>query len=111
MFALHPIAPRFVQERHVVSGNQETYSHYGPLNALSLNLGYHNEHHDFPFVPWNRLPEVTAAASEVYGALHAHRSWSGLWLRFLRDRGLNLYSRVVRRGKSPGPLRPLDEGA
>ena len=48
---LHPLGGRWVQEHLVTSESQETYSYYGPLNLLSLNVGHHNEHHDFPAVP------------------------------------------------------------
>jgi sphingolipid delta-4 desaturase len=93
---LHPLGARWIQEHFLVLGAQETTSYYGPLNLVALNVGHHNEHHDFPSVPWNRLPAVRRAVPEVYGALLAHRSWTALLLRFIFDRSLSLYSRTVR---------------
>jgi sphingolipid delta-4 desaturase len=71
------------------------------LNAVAFNVGYHNEHHDFPSVPWNRLPEIRREAPGFYDSLSYHTSWTKLFLRFLFDRELSLFSRLVRsnRGK------------
>ncbi|MBE0592859.1 MAG: fatty acid desaturase [Gemmatimonadales bacterium] len=99
---LHPLGARWVQRHFLVEeGEQETYSYYGALNRLALNVGYHNEHHDFPSVPWNNLPKVKEAAPEVYDGLAYHQSWTKLLFRFLFDPSLTLYSRIVRqeRGK------------
>lgn len=93
---LHPLGARWIQRHYVVEGFQETYSYYGPLNRLAFNVGYHNEHHDFPSVPWNRLPLVHGVARPWYDSLASHRSWTRLLLRFLFDPSLNLHSRVVR---------------
>jgi sphingolipid delta-4 desaturase len=81
----------------VVSEGQETYSYYGWLNRLALNIGYHNEHHDFPAVSWIRLPEVRRIASHLYDEQLSHRSWIRLWWRFISDRELGPLSRIVRR--------------
>ena len=105
---LHPLGARWIQEHFVVEPGQETYSYYGPLNTLALNVGYHVEHHDFPFVPWSRLPRLKATAPEHYEPLVSHQSWTGLWLRFLRDPNLTLYSRITRDGRinRKRPMRP-----
>lgn len=92
----HPLGARWIQEHFVVAKGQETFSYYGPANVVALNVGYHNEHHDFPFIAWNRLPELKAAAPEAYDCLVSHRSWTRLWLRFLLDPELTLYSRATR---------------
>ncbi|MCW3087322.1 MAG: fatty acid desaturase [Sediminibacterium sp.] len=98
---LHPLGARWIQEHYLTNGEQETYSYYGPLNKVSFNVGYHNEHHDFPSVPWNRLPQIRKSAPDFYDSLSYHTSWTKLFFRFLFDKEISLFSRVVRsnRGK------------
>ena len=103
---LHPLGARWIQRHYLVDGSaeQETFSYYGWLNAVTFNVGYHNEHHDFPSVPWNRLPQIRAAAPEVYEDLSAHTSWTRLLVQFLFDRNISLYSRVIREDRAGVPL-------
>ena len=98
---LHPLGARWIQEHYLTHGDQETYSYYGVLNTVSFNVGYHNEHHDFPSVPWNKLPQIRSNAPVFYDTLFYHTSWTKLFLRFLFDKELSLFSRVTRsnRGK------------
>ena len=98
---LHPLGARWIQEHYLVHQEQETYSYYGVLNHVAFNVGYHNEHHDFPSIPWNKLPQIRKTAPDYYNTLHYHTSWTKLFFRFLFDREISLYSRIVRseRGK------------
>ena len=97
---LHPLGARWIQEHFALAPNQETYSYYGPLNKVSFNVGYHNEHHDIVTIPWSRLPQVRRIAPEFYDGLQSYSSWTTLMVRFVRDRNINLYNAIVRPGRS-----------
>lgn len=93
---LHPLGARWIQEHFLVAPPQETYSYYGPFNKVAFNVGYHNEHHDLPSVPWNHLPEIRSGAPEMYNSLVFHTSWTRLLLKFIFDPGMCLFSRMSR---------------
>ncbi len=97
---LHPVGGRWIQEHYLVHPPQETYSYYGPANLTAFNVGFHNEHHDFPYVAWSRLPQVKALAPEAYDGLRFHTSWSALVWQFLFDPRLSLWSRAIRDTKA-----------
>lgn len=96
---LHPLGARWIQEHYLTHEEQETYSYYGVLNSVAFNVGYHNEHHDFPSVPWNKLPQIKKQAPAYYDTLKSHTSWTLLFFRFLFDKELSLYSRIVRKNR------------
>ncbi len=99
---LHPLGARWIQEHFALAPNQETYSYYGPLNKVSFNVGYHNEHHDIVTIPWSRLPQVRRIAPEFYDGLMSYSSWTTLMLRFVRDSNITLYNVIVRPGRQNG---------
>ncbi|KAG6810564.1 hypothetical protein H0H92_011320 [Tricholoma furcatifolium] len=106
--SLHPCAGHFIAEHYLWDGMaQETFSYYGPLNVLAYNVGYHNEHHDFPSIPWTRLPALRALAPEFYDVLPAHPSWPMVIVNFIRDKEVGMHARAKRLAKSdsaPGRL-------
>lgn len=109
--SLHPCAGHFIAEHYIFNSPKpsssvdpltqtdlpETFSYYGPLNYLTYNVGLHNEHHDFPAVPWTRLWKLNAIAREFYVDLPRCESWVGTIGRFIGDEGVGMRSRVKRR--------------
>jgi sphingolipid delta-4 desaturase len=97
--SIHPTAGHFLAEHYVMEGVAETYSYYGPLNMLTYNVGYHNEHHDFPNVSWKNLPKVREIAPEFYNDLPQCKSWVGVIFRYIFDDSISPFSRVKREMK------------
>jgi sphingolipid 4-desaturase/C4-monooxygenase len=93
---LHPLGARWLQEHYTPEASQETFGYYGILNRVALNIGYHNEHHDFPDIPWSSLPLLKQMAPEFYAGLKTHKSWVGLLIKFIFDPQFTLYTRVDR---------------
>ncbi|KAK0635930.1 fatty acid desaturase-domain-containing protein [Bombardia bombarda] len=108
--SLHPTAGHFIAEHYVYEKITptardpangipipETYSYYGPLNFFTYNVGLHNEHHDFPAIPWTRLPKLHEMAKEFYADLPRHRSWTHVIWQFIFDEEIGMRSRVKRK--------------
>ena len=116
--SLHPCAAHFIAEHYVFAKTQtrggksgrgvggeaakgvplpETYSYYGPLNVLTYNVGLHNEHHDFPAIPWTRLPRLSEMARDFYDELPCHKSWVLVMWHFILDPEVGLWCRVKRK--------------
>ena len=126
--SLHPCAAHFIAEHYIFSQHQppataassqtakapppETFSYYGPLNILTYNVGLHNEHHDFPAIPWTRLGKLHDIASEFYDELPSHKSWVYVIWQFIRDEKVGLWCRLKRKegGRKVGGLTAHDQG-
>jgi sphingolipid 4-desaturase/C4-monooxygenase len=92
----HPTGAHILQEHINFAGESyETASYYGPVNALSLNHGYHVEHHDFPGVPGLRLPRLHEMARDFYKGRYAHRSRMATLWRFVCDPRNSVRGRLI----------------
>ena len=100
VMGLHPIAGHYISEHYVFRAGQETYSYYGPLNRLTFNVGHHNEHHDFPYIPGSRLAQLRRIAPEFYAGLMHHTSWTATLWHYVTRPSLGGYSRIKRRAGS-----------
>lgn len=122
--SLHPCAGHFIAEHYVFEKSApspreapsegpaapETFSYYGPLNFFTYNVGLHNEHHDFPAVPWTRLPKLREIAKEFYEPLPTHTSWSYVIYQFITDSDVSLWSRVKREQKGKAKVAAWTDG-
>jgi sphingolipid 4-desaturase/C4-monooxygenase len=103
---LHPLGARWIQEHYLVlDKDQETYSYYGRLNTVNMNVGFHNEHHDMPSVPWTNLPKLKKMAPEFYDNLLHHTSFTKLFFTFLFSQEVGLFSRILRKDRGRVALK------
>ena len=61
------------------------------------NVGYHNEHHDFPKIPWSRLSKVKKIAPEFYDNLPSYNSYLWVMWKYITDPTVGPWSRVKRK--------------
>jgi sphingolipid delta-4 desaturase len=107
----HPAAGHFIAEHYEFVKGQETYSYYGFWNYFNFNVGYHNEHHDFPRIPWSRLPLLKKIAPEYYESLPSYDSYLAVFWTYITDPEIGPFSRVKRHQKdckavNSGPTAP-----
>lgn len=107
---LHPSAGHFIAEHYEFVQGHETYSYYGVANYLNFNVGYHNEHHDFPRIPWSKLPLVRKIAPEFYDNLPHYTSYvTEVFIPYITDPEMGVWCRVKRK-TSAKVYESLDKG-
>ncbi|XP_068683389.1 sphingolipid delta(4)-desaturase DES1-like [Montipora foliosa] len=99
--SLHPAGGHAIAEHYQFQDDVETYSYYGPLNWFLFNIGYHNEHHDFPNIPGSRLPQLQEIAPEYYKTLPHHTSYCRVIYEFITNPKIGPFARTKRQGNRP----------
>jgi len=67
------------------------------LNLICFNVGYHNEHHDFPRIPGSRLPILKAMIPEYYDTMYCYNSWGKVIWDYIWNPEMGPFSRVKRK--------------
>ena len=93
--SLHPASMHMIAEHYEFVKGQESYNYYGFWNFFNLNLGYHIEHHDFPYLPWSQLPKVRKIAPEFYEGIPYHTSYLKVMYNYIFDPNIGPYARVI----------------
>jgi sphingolipid delta-4 desaturase len=92
----HPVGAHILQEHVAFDGGNGMASYYGPINLISVNLGYHLEHHDVPNIAGWRLPQLRRLAPQFYADHFRHQSRVlGLW-QFVTDSNIGLDCRPIK---------------
>lgn len=95
---MHPMSGHFIAEHYEFISGQETYSYYGKWgNIFGYNVGYHNEHHDFPRIPGRLLPQLHNYAPEFYLDLPSYSSWRQVIWDFVFHQDMSCFCRVKRK--------------
>jgi sphingolipid delta-4 desaturase len=93
---LNPVAAHIIAEHYEFIKGQDTYSYYGIMNVPNLNIGYHIEHHDFPNIPWRKLPKLREIAPEFYNTLPQHKSYLLVMYKYIFDKDFGAWCRIGR---------------
>jgi sphingolipid delta-4 desaturase len=97
---MHPVAGHFIAEHYVFTQGRETYSYYGSMRRMIFNVGFHNEHHDFPNIPGSRLHEVRRIADSFYRDLPFHTSYCKVLWDYITNPSMGPYARIKRNPKA-----------
>jgi len=101
---VHPTAGHFIAEHYMFCKGQDTYSYYGSLNYILFNVGYHMEHHDFPFINSSSLPMISKIAPEYYNELPQLKSYLLVLKDFIFDPKIGPFARVTRKFDESGKI-------
>lgn len=96
--SVHPVSAHVIAEHYEFFKCQDTYSYYGIINWINFNMGYHIEHHDFPNIPWYKLPQVRKIAPEFYNNLPQMDSYVKVIFKYLFDGDIGPWSRIALEG-------------
>lgn len=92
--SINPVGAHVMSEHYEFYKGQDTYSYYGWINYLNFNMGYHVEHHDFPNIPWSKLPLVKNIAPEFYENLPVVDSYLKVMFKYIFDSDIGPWSRI-----------------